>query len=138
MPMPQNDMQPAADQQTQQADPFSDDFVTQDELALVPEATRSKILWESRQSAIVMAILDRLDSKTREGYTLWLTEMDAGKAETIRQRASAVADFRSELVAGLYAKSPAERRQETLRRGQDHARIYLDNQQSNALSSGRS
>lgn len=91
-------------------------------------------LHQGRAQPAVLAILDRLDSKTREAFTLWLTEADPAKAEIGRQRASALADFRSELVMALYAEDASQRRQEVLRRGQEHARIYLDNRQAQGIA----
>jgi hypothetical protein len=89
----------------------------------------AKILSEGRQASVTLAILDRLDSKTRDAFTRWLTALPA-EAETLRLRASALADFRSELVSALYAASPEQKRAETLRRAQEHNRIYLDNRQA--------
>ena len=94
---------------------------------------RGKILSDGRQAPLTLVILDRLDGKTRDAFRDWLAAADPAVAERLRQRASALADFRSELVAALYATSPAEKRAEAHRRGQEHQRIYLDNRQAQEI-----
>lgn len=102
------------------------------------KAKLERILHEGRQAPVTLAILDRLDSKTREGYRLWLIEEAPGKAEVLRHRCAALADFRAELVAACYSLDAKARRAEMLRQGQEHRRIYLDQQRDAPPASIRS